>query len=85
MLQDKLFASPLPRDLIEQAASNYTEMLELAENCFKMAVIAGTSCVVESEITSEKWLLHYMLGKIAEKLKEAPTIYLTHYQEVCCF
>ncbi|XP_055643034.1 calcineurin-binding protein cabin-1-like isoform X2 [Toxorhynchites rutilus septentrionalis] len=27
----------------------------------------------------EKWLYHYMLGKIAEKKKEQPVIYLTHY------
>ena len=59
-------------------------MLQLAGSCFKMAVIASTACDVESEITSEKWLLHYMLGKIAEKLKKAPKVYLTHYQEVCC-
>lgn len=27
----------------------------------------------------EKWLYHYMLGKIAEKKKQEPVIYLTHY------
>ncbi|XP_021709243.1 calcineurin-binding protein cabin-1 isoform X2 [Aedes aegypti] len=27
----------------------------------------------------EKWLYHYMLGKIAEKNKERPVVYLTHY------
>jgi hypothetical protein len=31
---------------------------------------------------SEAWLHHYMLGKIAEKLKKSPDIYLEHYGKV---
>ncbi|XP_031557647.1 uncharacterized protein LOC116294232 [Actinia tenebrosa] len=30
---------------------------------------------------SEAWLHHYMLGKIAEKLRKSPEIYLEHYEK----
>jgi calcineurin-binding protein cabin-1 len=72
----------LSKDLLQQATTNFTEMLHLAENCFKMASVAGTACDLEAEVTSEKWLLHYLLGKIAEKLHESPSVYLDHYAQV---
>ncbi|GAB0096771.1 calcineurin-binding protein cabin-1-like [Sergentomyia squamirostris] len=31
------------------------------------------------ESHDEKWLYHYMLGKVAEKRKEPPSVYLDHY------
>lgn len=36
----------------------------------------------EEESHDEKWLYHYMLGKIAEKQKEGPNIFLDHYLKV---
>lgn len=29
----------------------------------------------------EKWLYHYMLGKIAEKRKDLPSVFLDHYKK----
>lgn len=34
---------------------------------------------------SEEWLLNYMLGKIAEKLRRPPNEYLDHYEKVAEF
>lgn len=36
----------------------------------------------ETDSHDEKWLHHYMLGKIAEKRKEHPKVYLDHYVQV---
>jgi len=49
------------------------EMLLLSERCFTSAL------GIED---GEAWLHHYMLGKIAEKLKKSPGVYLEHYQKV---
>ncbi|KAJ6646406.1 Calcineurin-binding protein cabin-1 [Pseudolycoriella hygida] len=35
----------------------------------------------EDQSHDEKWLYHYMLGKIAEKQKEQPSIFLEHYKK----
>ena len=72
----------VPQEVLQQATTNYKEMLRLAESCFKSALIAGMSADADCDIVTEKWLLHYMLGKIAEKLHEAPQVYLDHYQQV---
>lgn len=49
------------------------EMLLLSERCFTSAL------GIED---GEAWLHHYMLGKISEKLKKQPGVYLEHYQQV---
>lgn len=54
-------------------------MLERAYLCFTdvRSVWPETTSEVD-----ERWLHHYMLGKIAEKLKKDPSEYLNHYWEV---
>ena len=49
------------------------EMLLLSERCFTSAL------GIED---GEAWLHHYILGKISEKLKKPPGVYLEHYQQV---
>lgn len=48
------------------------EMLLLSERCFTSAL------GIED---GEAWLHHYILGKISEKLKKSPAVYLEHYQQ----
>ncbi|XP_078360870.1 calcineurin-binding protein cabin-1-like isoform X1 [Oculina patagonica] len=48
------------------------EMLLLSERCFTSAL------GIED---GEPWLHHYILGKITEKLKKPPSVYLEHYQK----
>ena len=48
-------------------------MLLLSERCFTSAL------GIED---GEAWLHHYILGKISEKLKKPPGVYLEHYQKV---
>lgn len=74
--------STVSRELLQQASTNYTEMLHVAKRCFSQA--ASVTSVEETEPGgySEEWLLHYMLGKIAEKLQCPPSEYLDHYQKV---
>lgn len=58
-------------------------MLTIAFNCFSLANSLQYSVTSGSEdnadANDEKWLCQYMLGKISEKRKEQPTIYLNHY------
>ena|SRR6218665_2663364 len=70
--------SPLSKEIADQATINKTEMLMIALNCYNQA----EACAQESGNKEEKWLLHYMLGKIAEKLDQDPNIYLEHYKKV---
>jgi len=72
----------LSRELLQQASTNYTQMLQVAQNCFTMAVGVTSTEEIELGGYSEEWLLHYMLGKIAEKLRRPPNEYLEHYQKV---
>jgi len=46
------------------------EMLLLSERCFNSAL------GIED---GEPWLHHYILGKITEKPKKPPSVYLEHY------
>ncbi|XP_055382064.1 calcineurin-binding protein cabin-1-like [Condylostylus longicornis] len=67
---------------IESVKENY---LQTAQTCF----ITADKTIKEKkdpdvdeddeETHDEKWLHHFMLGKIAEKRKEHPKIYLDHY------
>lgn len=50
-------------------------MLETAKLCFTSA----SRC--EGDGDEEEWLIHYMLGKIAEKQKQPPVVYLLHYKQ----
>lgn len=50
-------------------------MLETAKLCFTSAA----RC--EGDGDEEEWLIHYMLGKIAEKQKQPPVVYLLHYKQ----
>lgn len=50
-------------------------MLETAKHCFTSA----SQC--EGDGDEEEWLIHYMLGKIAEKQKQPPVVYLLHYKQ----
>jgi len=47
-----------------------------------MAASVTSTEEIEPGGYSEEWLLHYMLGKIAEKLRRPPNEYLDHYQKV---
>lgn len=51
-------------------------MLETAFLCFQGA----SSC--EGDSDEEEWLIHYMLGKIAEKRKKPSAEYLQLYKKV---
>lgn len=50
-------------------------MLETARHCFTSAA----HC--EGDGDEEEWLIHYMLGKVAEKQQQPPTVYLLHYRQ----
>lgn len=51
-------------------------MLETAFQCFQGA----SRC--EGDSDEEEWLIHYMLGKIAEKRRKPPAEYLQLYKKV---
>jgi len=72
----------LSRELLQRASANYTEMLQIAKHCFTMAASVSSTEEIEPGGYSEEWLLNYMLGKIAEKLRRPPAEYLDHYQKV---
>ena len=72
----------LSRELLQQATDNYSEMLDIAKNCFTVAASVVSNEDIEPGGYREEWLLHYMLGKIAEKQRRPPSEYLDHYQKV---
>jgi len=85
LLQQDLFSTlppTLSRELLQQASANYTEMLGIAQNCFTVASSVTSTEEIEPGGYSEEWLLNYMLGKIAEKLRRPPNEYLNHYRKV---
>lgn len=57
--------------------------LKITHDCFIMVDnMKPTSCDDENEAQGsddEKWLYHYMLGKVAEKRKEPPKMIIEHY------
>lgn len=73
--KDQFVLSP---DIVEMLKNKKEEMLETAYHCFKTA-----SEFKDENGVEEKWLHHYMLGKIAEKryMKE-PKPYLSQYKQV---
>lgn len=62
--------------------SRKESMLERAYICF--TEVRKVWCETSTD-ADERWLHHYMLGKIAEKLKKDPVEYLNHYWEVTIF
>lgn len=62
-------------------------MLSTSYNCFSYVTTlqnspsknSGELLENNNDMNDEKWLCHYMLGKIAEKRREDPGVYLNHY------
>ncbi|XP_037928084.1 calcineurin-binding protein cabin-1-like [Teleopsis dalmanni] len=55
------------------------KMLEIAYNCFSLANTLQNNADENIDTHDEKWLCQYMLGKVAEKRKEAPKVFLNYY------
>ncbi|XP_074660409.1 uncharacterized protein LOC141912887 [Tubulanus polymorphus] len=64
---------PLTEESRSLATSKQSDMMELALKCYNKAY------EIEGEAGDELWLLNYMLGKAAEKTKQSPKQFLTHY------
>ncbi|XP_053783743.1 calcineurin-binding protein cabin-1 isoform X4 [Desmodus rotundus] len=73
--QLKQWRGELPSELIQQMEGRRDGMLETARHCFTSAA----RC--EGDGDEEEWLIHYMLGKVAEKQQQPPTVYLLHYRQ----
>ncbi|XP_029475097.1 calcineurin-binding protein cabin-1 isoform X2 [Rhinatrema bivittatum] len=73
--QLKQWKMELPAEVVQQMEERRDSMLETAKQCFS----AASRC--EGDGDEEEWLIHYMLGKIAEKQKQAPALYLQHYSQ----
>ncbi|XP_049341483.1 calcineurin-binding protein cabin-1 isoform X2 [Astyanax mexicanus] len=73
--QLKQWKNELPGDLVKQMQERRDSMLETAFQCFKSASACGGDC------NEEEWLIHYMLGKIAEKRELPPKDYLQLYKQ----
>uniref|UniRef100_A0A673CJB0 Calcineurin-binding protein cabin-1 n=1 Tax=Sphaeramia orbicularis TaxID=375764 RepID=A0A673CJB0_9TELE len=74
--QLKQWRSDLPPEVVKQMEERRDSMLETAFQCFQGA----SRC--EGDSDEEEWLIHYMLGKIAEKRKQPPGEYLQLYKKV---
>ncbi|XP_015221768.2 calcineurin-binding protein cabin-1 isoform X4 [Lepisosteus oculatus] len=73
--QLKQWRAELPPEVVKQMEERRDSMLETASQCFQGA----TRC--EGDGDEEEWLIHYMLGKIAEKRKQHPQDYLLLYKQ----
>ncbi|XP_069562778.1 calcineurin-binding protein cabin-1 isoform X2 [Brachyistius frenatus] len=73
--QLKQWRNELPPEVVKQMEERRDSMLETAFQCFQGA----TRC--EGDSDEEEWLIHYMLGKIAEKRKQTPVDYLQLYKK----
>ncbi|XP_045145500.1 calcineurin-binding protein cabin-1 [Echinops telfairi] len=73
--QLKQWRAELPPEVVQQMEGRRDSMLETARHCFTSA--AGC----EGNGEEEEWLIHYMLGKVAEKQQQPPTVYLLHYRQ----
>ncbi|XP_073916909.1 calcineurin-binding protein cabin-1 isoform X2 [Castor canadensis] len=73
--QLKQWRAELPPELVQQMEDRRDGMLETARHCFTSAA----QC--EGDGDEEEWLIHYMLGKVAEKQQQPPTVYLLHYRQ----
>uniref|UniRef100_A0A4W6F7H4 Calcineurin-binding protein cabin-1 n=1 Tax=Lates calcarifer TaxID=8187 RepID=A0A4W6F7H4_LATCA len=73
--QLKQWRNELPPEVVKQMEERRDSMLETAFQCFQGA----SRC--EGDSDEEEWLIHYMLGKIAEKRKQSPVEYLQLYKK----
>ncbi|XP_016059787.1 PREDICTED: calcineurin-binding protein cabin-1 [Miniopterus natalensis] len=73
--QLKQWRGDLPSELVQQMEGRRDSMLETARHCF----MSAARC--EGDGDEEEWLIHYMLGKVAEKQQQPPTVYLLHYRQ----
>nr|XP_037851339.1 calcineurin-binding protein cabin-1 isoform X5 [Chlorocebus sabaeus] len=73
--QLKQWRGELPPEVVQQMEGRRDSMLETAKHCFTSAA----RC--EGDGDEEEWLIHYMLGKVAEKQQQPPTVYLLHYRQ----
>ncbi|KAF5921912.1 hypothetical protein HPG69_003984, partial [Diceros bicornis minor] len=73
--QLKQWRAELPPELMQQMEGRRDSMLETARHCFTSAA----RC--EGDGDEEEWLIHYMLGKVAEKQQQPPAVYLLHYRQ----
>uniref|UniRef100_A0A3Q2D2M9 Calcineurin-binding protein cabin-1 n=1 Tax=Cyprinodon variegatus TaxID=28743 RepID=A0A3Q2D2M9_CYPVA len=73
--QLKQWRNELPPEVVKQMEERRDSMLETAFQCFQGA----SRC--EGDSDEEEWLIHYMLGKIAEKRREPPVEYLQLYKK----
>ncbi|XP_022096465.1 calcineurin-binding protein cabin-1-like [Acanthaster planci] len=69
----------LTEDIVEFLQEKRSECLGLAERCFEEA----RQCEVDGE--EEEWLVHYMLGKVAEKRQTSPEDFLEHYKKAAYY
>ncbi|XP_040011271.1 calcineurin-binding protein cabin-1 isoform X2 [Xiphias gladius] len=77
--QLKQWSNELPPEVVKQMEERRDSMLETAFQCFQGA----SRC--EGDSDEEEWLIHYMLGKIAEKRKQPPVEYLQLYKKAAHF
>ncbi|XP_077317696.1 calcineurin-binding protein cabin-1 isoform X2 [Lithobates pipiens] len=73
--QLKQLIKEFPQEVAAQLKERRDSMLETAKQCF----MSASRC--EGDGDEEEWLIHYMLGKICEKQKSAPELYLQHYKQ----
>uniref|UniRef100_A0A3Q2QJH7 Calcineurin binding protein 1 n=1 Tax=Fundulus heteroclitus TaxID=8078 RepID=A0A3Q2QJH7_FUNHE len=73
--QLKQWRVELPPEFVKQMEERRDSMLETAFQCFQGA----SRC--EGDSDEEEWLIHYMLGKIAEKRRKPPVEYLQLYKK----
>ncbi|KAM4746435.1 calcineurin-binding protein cabin-1 isoform 4-T4 [Anableps anableps] len=73
--QLKQWRNELPPEVVKQMEERRDSMLETAFQCFQGA----SRC--EGDSDEEEWLIHYMLGKIAEKRRKPPDEYLQLYKK----
>ncbi|MED6275185.1 Calcineurin-binding protein cabin-1, partial [Characodon lateralis] len=73
--QLKQWQNELPAEVVKQMEERRDSMLETAFQCFQGA----SRC--EGDSDEEEWLIHYMLGKIAEKRRKPPVEYLQLYKK----
>nr|XP_018916793.1 PREDICTED: calcineurin-binding protein cabin-1-like [Bemisia tabaci] len=56
------------------------KMLQTSFDCFMSANSVYNSLILEgNDMQDERWLHHFMLGKIAEKKEEPANVYIDHY------
>ncbi|CAJ0932526.1 unnamed protein product, partial [Ranitomeya imitator] len=73
--QIKQWLTELSPEAVALLKERRNSMLETAKQCFTSASLC------EGDGDEEEWLIHYMLGKIYEKQKMAPELYLQHYKQ----